>query len=223
VSSRANPTDGIRDFPDFVARWEGLHGNVKATGVVLGWLRISFQVARGLSALRFTPNAITLIGVLFSVVLYLTSKSYFAIVFLLLSLIADGVDGSLALYSGRNSTQGALLDSVADRIAELFWALALIRIGSPIWLALALLVLANTQEYARARLLSLGNFETGIVTWGERPHRAIYLGLALALSHAHPALLTAFVLVIVVNQGISLVMVLRSAYSQIRAKDRLSD
>ena len=223
MSSSATPSAALRDFPDFLTRWEQLHGNVKATGVVLGWLRISFRIARALTAARLTPNLITAAGVLFSVTLYLTATSYISLLFLLLALVADGVDGSVALYSGRGSTQGALLDSVADRISEFFWSLALIRVGCPLWLALTLLVLANTQEYARARLLSLGNFETGIVTIAERPHRAIYLGFALAIWHLRSGVLTFFVSATVLIQAVSLMMVLRGAYSQIRIKDCLGD
>jgi hypothetical protein len=42
--------------------------------------------------------------------------------------------------------------------------------------------IASTQEYARARLASLGHFEIGVVTATERPVRAIFLALVLIIS-----------------------------------------
>ncbi len=214
---------GSTSFTEFLNLWESLHGNVKAEGVVLGWLRISYLIARALRVLRVTPNLLTLLGVVASVLVFSWSRSYLALIFLLLAVVADGVDGSLAIYSGRDSRQGALLDSVADRVSELFWVLALYTMGAPLGLALALLVIANTQEYARARLLSLGKFETGVVTWGERPHRAIYLALAITFWHIKNGLLAPIVVSMVLMQVIALVMVLRDAYTQIRVKDRLSN
>jgi hypothetical protein len=39
--------------------------------------------------------------------------------------------------------------------------------------------IASTQEYARARLASLGHTEIGVVTPTERPVRAIFMAFAL--------------------------------------------
>jgi phosphatidylglycerophosphate synthase len=55
------------------------------------------------------------------------------------------------------------------------------KIGVPAWIAISMWTIASTQEYARARLASLGHHEIGVVTPTERPVRAIFLALALAL------------------------------------------
>ena len=210
-------------------RWRELHGDVELTPVVSGWLEISFRIARLLNALRLTPNSLSILGGAFSLGLYLFAKSWTALVFLALALIADGVDGSLAIYQSRESTRGALIDSIIDRISEFFWLLALLRIGGELAWALAIYVFALTQEYVRARLLGVGDFETGVVTVAERPHRAIYCALALITFHLEnlrswlPHHLTRDVLIVwAAIQLFSLMMVLRNAYSQITSKNRLS-
>jgi phosphatidylglycerophosphate synthase len=55
------------------------------------------------------------------------------------------------------------------------------KIGVPAWIAITMWTVASTQEYARARLASLGHHEIGVVTPTERPVRAIFLALALSL------------------------------------------
>ena len=94
---------------------------------------------------------------------------------MIFSLICDGVDGSLAIYRGRESKFGELYDSIADRISEAFWLMGASFVGVPVRWAIAIWVLSATQEYARARLASLGYSEIGVVTPTERPVRAIFV------------------------------------------------
>ena len=227
VASTAESGSELRRYKQ---RWRELHGDVELTPVVSGWLNISFRLARLLNALRLTPNSLSIIGGLFSIALYLEAKSWFAFLFLILALIADGVDGSLAIYQARESTRGALLDSIIDRISEFFWILALIRMGGALQWVLAIYIFSLTQEYVRARLLGVGDFETGVVTIAERPHRAIYCALTIGAFHLELIrgwnshhLVDGVLIGWSVLQLISLMMVLRNAYSQITVKDRLSN
>lgn len=105
-----------------------------------------------------------------------------AIFFLVLSLIADGVDGSLAIYQGRASEVGAIYDAIADRISEALWLTVAYFFGVPAIFAIAIWILGATQEYARARLASMGHAQVGVVTPSERPVRAIYILFIIALS-----------------------------------------
>jgi len=98
---------------------------------------------------------------------------------LVLSLFADGIDGSVAIYQKRSSRFGAILDSVADRISEALWFYVAYQIGAPAWVLLVTYVLASTQEYARARLGGLGITNVGVVTPAERPVRASFIFFAL--------------------------------------------
>ena len=166
---------------DFFARWSTLHLGAPVTGIVKGWLSISYVIARALSALRITPNLLTLLGVLSAVAMLFYPYSAIALVLLVLSLIFDGVDGSVAIISGKESKLGAALDSIADRITEALWFFALYQWGIAPEICLALFALALTQEYARARMASLGFVEIGVVTIAERPVRASAIAIFMVL------------------------------------------
>ena len=160
---------------EFNRRWSELHGGVEVQGVIAGWLRISYFIARFLGFFRITPNVVTTIGLLASIAIYFTSYTSQLIALVIFSLICDGVDGSLAIYRGRESNFGELYDSIADRISEAFWLMGASFVGVPVRWAIAIWVLSATQEYARARLASLGYSEIGVVTPTERPVRAIFV------------------------------------------------
>jgi archaetidylinositol phosphate synthase len=166
---------------DFFARWSTLHLGAPVTGIVKGWLSISYVIARALSALRITPNLLTLLGVLSAVAMLFYPYSSIALVLLILSLIFDGVDGSVAIISGKESKLGAALDSIADRITEVLWFFALYQWGIAPEICLALFALALTQEYARARMASLGFAEIGVVTIAERPVRTSAIAIFMVL------------------------------------------
>ena len=166
---------------EFFATWSKLHLDAEIKGIVKGWLSISYFIARGLSALRITPNILTLLGVLTATAALFYSNSVIALIFLVLSLICDGVDGSVAIVSGKVSQFGATLDAIADRITEGLWFVALYQWGIPPEICLALFALALTQEYARARMASLGFHEIGVVTIAERPVRASAISIFMVL------------------------------------------
>ena len=166
---------------DFLQRWSALHGNAAPVGIVRGWLWISYRIARSLRTI--SPNAITLGGVVIALVMLLISRSPWAILLLVLSLIADGLDGSLALIRGQESSLGSLYDSLADRITEAAWAFVFYVAGAPAWCAITLWFLGGLQEYARAKVISLGITDVGVITPAERPMRASALFIALVLWH----------------------------------------
>jgi CDP-diacylglycerol--glycerol-3-phosphate 3-phosphatidyltransferase len=166
---------------EFFATWSTLHLDAQIKGIVKGWLSISYVIARGLSALRITPNVLTLLGVLSGVALLFYPVSILGLIFLVLSLICDGVDGSVAIVSGKVSKFGATLDAIADRITEALWFFALYQWGIAAEICLALFALALTQEYARARMASLGFEQIGVVTIAERPVRASAIAIFMVL------------------------------------------
>ena len=166
---------------EFFATWSTLHLDAQIKGIVKSWLSISYVIARGLSALRITPNVLTLLGVLSGVALLFYPVSILGLIFLVLSLICDGVDGSVAIVSGKVSKFGATLDAIADRITEALWFFALYQWGIAPEICLALFALALTQEYARARMASLGFEQIGVVTIAERPVRASAIAIFMVL------------------------------------------
>ena len=166
---------------EFFAAWSKLHLDAEIKGIVKGWLSISYVIARALSAFRITPNVLTLLGVLTATAALFYPFSVVALIFLVLSLICDGVDGSVAIVSGKVSQFGATLDAIADRITEGLWFFALYQWGIAPEICLALFALALTQEYARARMASLGFHEIGVVTIAERPVRASAIAIFMVL------------------------------------------
>ena len=201
---------------EFNSRWSELHGGVEVQGVIALWLRISFWIARVLAFFRLTPNIVTTIGMLSSFLIYYTTYTSQLIGLVIFSLICDGVDGSLAIYRNKTSKFGELYDSIADRITEAFWLMGATFVGIPLRWAIAIWVLGATQEYARARLASLGYSEIGIVTPAERPVRAIFV-IAITLSFQFGYdYLTQMAIGFTILQAIGLLMVMRMARSILR-------
>jgi len=201
---------------EFNSTWSSLHGGAQIKGIVKAWLAISFRSAKFLSKLHVTPNVLTLLGVLFAIAMAVNPLSLWAIPLLVLSLYADGIDGSVAILQGRNTSFGAVLDASADRISEALWFYVAYKIGAPAWLVLATYVIASTQEYARARLGGLGISDLGVVTPAERPVRASFIFIALiayalGLNLVYLAMSALFVL-----QLLSFYLVVRFAHNRLR-------
>ena len=201
---------------DFFAKWSALHGNAEIKGIVKAWLNISYGSARFMSALRITPNLLTLLGIVFAIAMAVNPLSLWTIPLLVLSLYADGIDGSVAIYQNRESQFGAILDSVADRISEALWFYVAYRVGAPAWIVLLTYVVASTQEYARARLGGLGVSEVGVVTPAERPVRASFIFIALVAYAIDFNLVTLAMAVLSALQVFSFYLVSRWAHNSLR-------
>ena len=201
---------------DFFAKWSALHGNAEIKGIVKAWLNISYGSAKFMSALRITPNLLTLLGIVFAIAMAVNPLSLWTIPLLVLSLYADGIDGSVAIFQNRESQFGAVLDSVADRISEALWFYVAYRIGAPVWIVLLTYVTASTQEYARARLGGLGINEVGVVTPAERPVRASFIFIALVAYAIGFNLVTPVMAVLATLQLFSFYLVGRWAHNCLR-------
>ncbi len=167
---------------EFKIRWSSLHSDAKTDGIVGAWLNISYRFGLVCTLLRISPNVLTFLGLLGAVATAVTSETVWAIFFLVFSLFCDGIDGSVAIFQQRESNWGATLDAVADRISEAFWFFTLFAIGVPAWIPIILWTIASFQEYARAKLKSLGVSDLGVVTPAERPIRASFLFIALVFN-----------------------------------------
>jgi len=143
-------------------------------------------VARSLLSLGFTPNSLTVLGLLISVGaavlaglgLYLSSG-----LVLIFGAVFDAFDGAVARLTGRVTDFGALLDSTLDRYGEalILGALGyhLAREGQWTGLILSLVALLGSLmvSYVRARSegLQIEN-KVGLLT---RVERIVVLALAL--------------------------------------------
>ena len=194
---------------EFFLAWSKLHGDAKVSGIVKGWLSISFPVSKALAKIRVTPNALTILGLVFGILLYMNSSAIWAPLILVISLICDGVDGSLAIITRQSSKWGALLDSVVDRLTEVFWVLALYSLGVDSKILITVLILASTQEYLRARAGGVGLKQVGVVTIAERPVRASFIFIALVAFNLNLEILNQITFVWLILQAISFLTVVR--------------
>lgn len=207
----------------YFASWSALHGGARVAGIVKWWLSISFAISKVLIAIRITPNLLSLLGVAASVLSYTFAKHYYALPILALSLLCDGVDGTVAILTSKDNKRGAMLDSVCDRISECFWALAFYALGASAWVIGVAFVFAFTQEYARARIAGLGDYRIDVVTIAERPVRASFLAVAMLAWDLRISAVTLLASVWAVQQGVALVTVMRSGYTRLHAPDSVGD
>ena len=194
---------------EFRAQWSALHNNTDTTGIVGGWLSISFVLAQAAHRIRLTPNGLTLLGVILSGVALIAPEV--AVVMIPLSLAMDGIDGSLAIIQNRSSKLGSLYDSLADRISEACWAAIFYLMGAALWAAITFWIFGAIQEYARARMIALGVRDIGVVTPMERPMRASALFIALVLYLLGLPGSDIVVLATLILQAVSVLLVVRFA------------
>ena len=101
--------------------------------------------------------------------------------------VLDGLDGAVALRTGKARPLGAVIDSVADRLGDLLLGAVLLSLGAPPGWVLAALSLVLFLEYIRARAQSVGMPGVGGVTVADRPTRLIVVGVAAAGAAIAPA------------------------------------
>ena len=200
---------------EFKAKWSSLHSDAETTGIVGAWLNISYRFGLICTLLRISPNSLTMLGLLGAVATAVTAETAWAILFLVFSLFCDGIDGSVAIFQHRESKFGATLDSVVDRISEALWFYALYAIGVPAWIPITLWSVAAFQEYARAKLVSLGVSDIGVVTPAERPVRASFLFIVLILNQLSMPGATELSIAFLVLQIYSFVSVVRFSRSRL--------
>lgn len=180
MSAPASESEPL-DRDGYAARWATLHGGYdprQAPAVVRGWLFLAYFVARPLARRSISPNAVTVAGLALSAAVPFVAGlgSGWALAgagLVVVSALADTVDGALAVTSQRTSRLGQVYDSVADRLAEVAWLVALHLLGGPAWLVVAGGAVAWLHEYVRARATVAGLDEIGVVTLSERPTRII--------------------------------------------------
>lgn len=175
-------------------RWSELHHGIDPAGVALlgNWLRLMWMLARPFVALRVPPTLISVAGAVLalSAVPSALQQPLLALVFVLLSVLCDGLDGAIALLADRASRSGAMADAVCDRIADLAFAAVIWRCGAPLWLAGQAAITTLGLEGVRLRR---GGALRSRLTVAERPTRVVCAALALLSAAVSSAVWTATV------------------------------
>ncbi|MET7399506.1 CDP-alcohol phosphatidyltransferase family protein [Dactylosporangium sp. NPDC005572] len=217
-------------WDDYAERWSASHGGYDprtASPVVRGWLRLSYRIGAAMVRVGVRdPNAATAAGLLLAAAVPVVALGgrWWAVggaVLVLLSAVADSVDGVLAVVTGRASRLGQVWDSVADRLSEAAWMAAFWLLGAPVWLAVGCTGVMWLHEYIRARATVAGMSDIGTVTVAERPTRVLIaiFGL-LATAAAGPAAAAAALAVMLAVTAAGLIQLLRTVRKQLSAPGR---
>jgi CDP-diacylglycerol--glycerol-3-phosphate 3-phosphatidyltransferase len=162
------------------AGWSSLHDGIQPSAVVRGWLRLIRAMAVG-PVLRIPPDVLSLAGLLALAgawVVTMAGLPALVVPLVLAAGLLDGLDGAVALRTGRARPLGAVVDSVADRLGDLLLGAVLVAQGAPLWWVLAAVTLVLLLEYTRARAQAVGMPGVGAVTLAERPMRLILVAVA---------------------------------------------
>ncbi len=176
---------------DGVAGWSRLHAHdVSGNRLAVGWLGLVQRWAR--PALAVPPDVLTACGVLTGVLAVLLAGRggawpLAAAGAVVLTAVLDGLDGAVALLTGRARPLGAVLDAVADRITDLCFVAVLLVLGAPAAWCAAVAAAVLLHEYARARAQGAGMTGAGSITVAERPTRVVVVAVAAAGSALVPA------------------------------------
>ena len=132
--------------------------------------RVALVVAKtGVSA-----NQLTILSLIIALLGYTLILIYGSPVILLGTIMTtgflDAIDGAVARLKGQASQRGAFLDSLVDRLCEMIYALAFLKLGLDVYAVLIYLGFSMIISYERARGESLGisMIGVGLMERGER-------------------------------------------------------
>ncbi len=151
-------------------------------------------MGRGLSRLGITPDALTILGVVFAAATAVAVASGHVVwgaVGIALSGLGDLLDGNMARSSGRTGVRGSFFDSVMDRVSDatvlggVAWYFGRQNAHLPV-LAMAVAALSMLISYERSKAEGLGLTAKGGLM--ERAERYVLLGVGMAFNILVPVL-----------------------------------
>jgi archaetidylinositol phosphate synthase len=166
-----------------VQGWAALHGGLTPSAPVRVWLGGVQRLAAAGPVARMPPDALSAAGVAAAVAAALVATAggrwpLLTALLVVLVGVLDGLDGAVALGTGRARPLGAVVDAMADRVGDLLLAATLAALGAPAPWCAAAAALTLLHEYLRARAGAAGMPGPGAVTVAERPTRLALVGVA---------------------------------------------
>ncbi|KDN17237.1 CDP-diacylglycerol--glycerol-3-phosphate 3-phosphatidyltransferase [Amycolatopsis rifamycinica] len=163
---------------------------MSGSALAVGWLRAIHLLAR--PVLGVPPDVLTACGVLSALAaIWLTALGGDALWAALAAIVAtgvfDGLDGAVALRTGRARPLGAVLDAASDRLTELCFVAVLLVLGAPAAWCAAMAAALLLHEYVRARAQVAGMRGAGAITVSERPTRLVVTAVAVTGAALAPA------------------------------------
>lgn len=201
-------------------------------GSVFRKLRVRYgkvltPLARILLRAGFTPSAVTVLGTLGVSLsaLWFMPRGHLLLgsLLVMLFLLGDGLDGTMARLSGRESRFGAFLDSTLDRLADgaLFvaigWWCVVTGNGVGAGLAVAGLLVGFLVSYARARA-EVEGWDASVGIFERTDRLVVALTGTLVVGVGGPGWwLWAMLGVVVIGSSITVVQRFAAAYRQSRS------
>ena len=181
--------------PDAYLRlWSQTHGGYDphTARSARTWLGIVYRCTVPLARRRIAPSAVTVAGLLIAAALLGPAALggrwlLLAGVLVVGNGLLDGMDGALALLTGRATRWGYVVDSAADRISDALIVVALWLAGGAAGVCIGAGAVSALQEYVRARAGNAGFREIGVATVAERPTRIIVGALGLFAAGVLPS------------------------------------
>lgn len=144
--------------------------------------------AKAFVAAGFTPNALTMFGLIFALVgfvIYAQGHALLGGLTLLVCGFFDAIDGAVARMSGKETPFGGLLDSVVDRYSDFLILVGILlgRLAGLGWVLAAILgSFMVSYVRARAEAAGSGGMAVGIA---ERPERILILAFFSLIGKTH--------------------------------------
>jgi CDP-diacylglycerol--glycerol-3-phosphate 3-phosphatidyltransferase len=177
----------VPDLETYYDAWSAVHGGYDPRSAFWPrtWLAMVHVLARPLVRRRVPPDVVTLLGVAATALALPPAAAgsawpLLAVIVVVASGLLDNLDGCVAVLTGRSSRWGYVVDSLADRVCDGFYLVALWLAGAPAGLCAGAGAGIVLLEYGRARSAGAGFDEIGVVTLGERPTRIVVTCFGLA-------------------------------------------
>jgi phosphatidylglycerophosphate synthase len=177
----------VPDLETYYDGWAALHGGYDPRSAFWPriWLALVHRLAGPFVRRRVAPDLVTLLGVVATALALPPAAAggrwpLVAVLVVIASGLLDNLDGCVAVLTGRTSRWGFVLDSLADRVCDALYLLALWLAGAPAALCVGAGGAVVLLEYGRARAAGAGFDEIGLVTVGERPTRIVVTCFGLA-------------------------------------------
>jgi phosphatidylglycerophosphate synthase len=196
VATARRPSRPLPSLDEYFDRWQVQHRAPDVDPRRLPFARetltLTYQLSRPLARAGCQPDMLSLWGLWLAAAVVVAADgggrwAIVASVVALVSAMADGVDGGVAALSDRATGYGFVLDSVVDRLGDVAFLFALVRVGGEVEAATIAGASLFVLEYTRARASAAGTGEIGVITVGERPTRVAFTVLSLLAAGVHPA------------------------------------
>lgn len=168
--------------PTPVQAWSQVHAqDVSHSRLATAWITLVHRLAPHLD--QVPPDLLSAAGVLTTAAALPAAAAghhwpLLALLLLTAAGLLDGLDGAVAIRTGKVRPLGAVVDAVADRLSDLCLLAVLVLLGAPERLATAVGAALLLHEYARARAQGVGLTGAAAVTIAERPTRVVVVAVA---------------------------------------------